>query len=169
MKKMTGSAAGGKRRPLVGIVYGSPSDEAIVAEAVKILEERFNIPCESQVLSAHRTPDATRKYVMGAKGRGIKVLIGMAGMAAHLPGVMASYTNLPVLGVPVAGPNLDGMDALLSIVQMPAGVPVGTLGIGKAGARNAAILAARILALGSPSIAKRLDKLTEEMAKGGRV
>jgi phosphoribosylaminoimidazole carboxylase PurE protein len=168
-KSTSRASAGNQQKPLVGIVYGSPSDEPVVAEAARILDSTLGIACEGQVLSAHRTPDATRKYVKGAKARGIKVLIGIAGMAAHLPGVMASYTNLPVLGVPVAGPNLDGMDALLSIVQMPAGVPVGTLGIGKAGARNAAILAARILALENAAIARRLDKLVDHMAKGGRV
>ncbi|MBU1699315.1 MAG: 5-(carboxyamino)imidazole ribonucleotide mutase [Candidatus Eisenbacteria bacterium] len=163
------SGAKQETKPRVGILYGSVNDESIVVEAIKILEGTFKIPCESKVLSAHRTPDATRTYVKGAKARGIKILIGVAGLAAHLPGVIASYTSLPVLGVPVAGPNLDGMDALLSIVQMPAGVPVGTLGIGKVGARNAALLAARILALENKEIADRLDKLIQHMAEGGRV
>jgi 5-(carboxyamino)imidazole ribonucleotide mutase len=158
-----------QKAPVVGIVYGSPSDESYVAECAKILTERFGIPCEQKLLSAHRMPDATHKYGKSAKKRGLKLIIGMAGMAAHLPGVLASLTTLPVLGVPLPGPHIDGTDALLSIVQMPAGVPVGSLAVGKAGAKNAALLAARILALEDGKIAAKVERLVEEMEGGARV
>jgi 5-(carboxyamino)imidazole ribonucleotide mutase len=153
----------------VGIVYGSPSDEAIALECKKILEERLGVPCEATCLSAHRQPEATADYAKSARSRGLHVIIAMAGMAAHLPGVVASLTTLPVLGVPLAGPHIEGMDALLSMAQMPAGVPVGTLAIGKAGSRNAALLAGRILALDDPRIAAKLDEIAKFMEAGGRV
>ena len=142
--------------PVVGIVMGSKSDRPVMRRCAETLGG-LGIPCESKVLSAHRTPDKLAAYVKGAKGRGIKVLIAGAGMAAALPGVVAALTPLPVFGVPMEGPTLKGLDALLSMVQMPGGVPVGTLAIGKAGAINAALLAASVLALSDGDIAKALD------------
>jgi 5-(carboxyamino)imidazole ribonucleotide mutase len=127
---------------LVGIVMGSESDREVMDAAVKELEER-HIACEVNVLSAHRTPDKVAEYAKGAQARGLKVLIGGAGKAAALPGVLAAYTNLPVIGVPIKTSDLGGLDSLLSIVQMPPGVPVACVAIN--GARNAAILAAKIL------------------------
>lgn len=162
-------SAAKRKTPVVGIVYGSPSDESYAAECAKILTEQFDIPCEQKLLSAHRMPDATHAYGKSAEKRGLKIIIGMAGMAAHLPGVLASLTTLPVLGVPLPGPHIDGTDALLSIVQMPAGVPVGTLALGKAGAKNAALLAARILALEDEAIGVKVRRLVEEMEGGARV
>ena len=141
--------------PLVGIVMGSKNDWDVMAEAKKILDE-LGVPCEARVLSAHRTPDETMAWAEGAAARGIKVLIGGAGGAAHLCGVLAAKSTLPVLGVPIDSSALKGLDALLAIVQMPKGVPVGTLAIGKAGAANAALLAAQILALADPELAARL-------------
>lgn len=141
--------------PLVGLIMGSDSDWDTVEPAAEALAE-FGIPFEVGVLSAHRTPERMLSYAKTAHERGIKVIIACAGGAAHLPGMLASLTPLPVIGVPVALKHLDGMDSLLSIVQMPAGVPVGTLGIGEAGAINAALLAAGILALGDAGVAARL-------------
>ncbi len=134
---------------------GSQSDWDTMRHAADTLGQ-LGIPCEARVLSAHRTPDHVVEYVTGAPGRGMKVFIAGAGGAAHLAGVIASKTNLPVLGVPMESASLKGMDSLLSTVQMPAGVPVATLAIGKPGAINAAILAAQILALSDPKIAKAL-------------
>lgn len=134
---------------------GSKSDYDVLAAAVDILRE-LGIPHEARVLSAHRTPDQLFEYVESARSRGIRVLIAGAGGAAHLAGVMAAKTLLPVLGVPVAATSLNGLDALLSMVQMPKGIPVGTLAIGKAGAANAALLAAAILALTDASLYMRL-------------
>jgi len=131
---------------MVGVVMGSKSDFETLAAAVDILRE-FEIPYEAKVVSAHRTPDWLFKYAETARERGLRVIIAGAGGAAHLPGMLASKTLVPVLGVPVPATALNGMDALLSIVQMPKGVPVGTLAIGKAGAANAALLAAEILAV----------------------
>ncbi len=145
--------------PLVAIIVGSPSDMELAEKARKQLDE-LGIPSEIKVLSAHRTPDRTEKYVKAAAGRGIKVIIACAGMAAHLAGVAASHTLLPVIGVPVASGPLRGVDALLSTVQMPSGIPVATVAIG--GARNAAVLAARILALAQPELAGRLAKMLEK-------
>ncbi len=142
--------------PVVGIVMGSKSDWPVMRHCAETLEG-LGIPCESKVLSAHRTPDKLAAYVKGAKGRGIKVLIAGAGMAAALPGAVAALTPLPVFGVPLEGPTLKGLDALLSMVQMPGGVPVGTLAIGKAGAVNAALLAVAVLALSDGDTAKALD------------
>jgi 5-(carboxyamino)imidazole ribonucleotide mutase len=149
--------------PLVGIVMGSKSDYEVLSAAVEILKT-LQIPCEARVLSAHRTPDQLFAYVETAKARGIKVLIAGAGGAAHLAGVMAAKTLLPVLGVPVAATALNGLDALLAMVQMPKGIPVGTLAIGKAGAANAALFAAAILALNDPALNERLGAWRAERA-----
>jgi len=143
-------------QPLVGIVMGSKSDYETLLPAIEILRA-LEIPHEARVLSAHRTPDELSEYVSTAKARGLRVLIGAAGGAAHLAGVMASKTLLPVLGVPIAATPLNGMDSLLSIVQMPKGIPVGTLAIGKPGAGNAALLAAEILALNDAALYERLS------------
>jgi 5-(carboxyamino)imidazole ribonucleotide mutase len=142
---------------LVGIIMGSRSDWDTMSAAAEVLRQ-FNVPHERQVVSAHRTPQWMTEYAQAAAARGLKVIIAGAGGAAHLPGMVAAQTPLPVLGVPVQSKALNGLDSLLSIVQMPAGVPVGTLAIGAAGARNAALLAVRILALQSPELAARLDQ-----------
>jgi 5-(carboxyamino)imidazole ribonucleotide mutase len=144
--------------PLVGIIMGSQSDWPTLSHAAETLG-RLAIPYEARVVSAHRTPDRLREYADTARGRGLRVIIAGAGGAAHLPGMCAAWTALPVLGVPVESHSLKGLDSLLSIVQMPAGVPVGTLAIGRAGAVNAALLAAAILATSDLSIAARLDDL----------
>jgi len=141
--------------PLVGILMGSKSDWETMKETARTLAA-LGIAFEAHVASAHRTPDKVIDYVLNAEGRGIRVLVAAAGGAAHLAGVCAGKTHLPVLGVPMKGWALDGMDSLLSTVQMPAGIPVGTLAIGKAGATNAALLAAAILALGDPDLRERL-------------
>jgi 5-(carboxyamino)imidazole ribonucleotide mutase len=146
--------------PLVGIVMGSKNDWEVMVEAKKICDE-LAIACEARVLSAHRTPDEALDYAASAAGRGIRVLIGGAGGAAHLCGVLAAKTLLPVLGVPIDSSALKGLDALLAIVQMPKGVPVGTLAIGKAGAANAALLAAEILALEDAELRARLVEFRE--------
>ena len=142
--------------PLVGIIMGSTSDWETMRHAADTLAA-LDVPHETKVVSAHRTPARLVKYATGAVGRGLKVVIAGAGGAAHLPGMVASMTRLPVLGVPVESHALKGMDSLLSIVQMPGGVPVGTLAIGKAGAINAALLSASILALNDDALAARLD------------
>jgi 5-(carboxyamino)imidazole ribonucleotide mutase len=142
--------------PEVGLIMGSQSDWATLHLAAATLEE-LGIRFETRITSAHRTPDRLAEYARTARARGLKVIIAGAGGAAHLPGMCAAWTPLPVLGVPIESHALKGMDSLLSIVQMPAGVPVGTLAIGAAGARNAALLAAAILALGNPDLAERLD------------
>jgi 5-(carboxyamino)imidazole ribonucleotide mutase len=144
--------------PLVGIIMGSQSDWPTLRHAAETLG-RLAIPYETRVVSAHRTPDRLREYADTARGRGLRVIIAGAGGAAHLPGMCAAWTALPVLGVPVESHSLKGLDSLLSIVQMPAGVPVGTLAIGRAGAVNAALLAAAILAISDSSLAARLDDL----------
>lgn len=137
------------------IILGSASDEAVMKQAVPYLEY-FGIGYEFKISSAHRQPEETAAYAKGLAARGVKVAIAAAGMAAHLPGVVASLTTLPVIGVPLSGSELSGVDALYAIVQMPAGVPVATVAIGSAGARNAAVLAAQILALSDPAIRDRL-------------
>jgi 5-(carboxyamino)imidazole ribonucleotide mutase len=152
-------------QPLVGIIMGSQSDWETLRHAAELLD-RVGVPHEVRIVSAHRTPERLREYASGARGRGLKVVIAGAGGAAHLPGMCAAWTPLPVLGVPVESHSLKGMDSLLSIVQMPAGVPVGTLAIGRAGAVNAALLAVAILAIGDPALAARLDALREEQTKG---
>jgi 5-(carboxyamino)imidazole ribonucleotide mutase len=141
--------------PLVGIIMGSRSDWETMRHAAETLAN-LGVPHETRVVSAHRTPDRLVAYAKGAAGRGLKVIIAGAGGAAHLPGMAASMTELPVLGVPVESHALKGMDSLLSIVQMPAGIPVGTLAIGRAGAVNAGLLAAAILATGDQALARRL-------------
>jgi len=141
---------------VVGIVLGSSSDREAIQPAVDTLEE-FGVGYEVVVSSAHRQPAKTRRYAGGAEKRGIKVIIAAAGMAAHLPGVLASHTTLPVLGVPLAVSSLGGIDSLLSMAQMPGGIPVGTLGIGRAGARNAALLAVAILSLGDAALRDSLE------------
>ena len=143
--------------PAVGIIMGSRSDREIMAHAAETLE-RLGIACETKVISAHRSPEKLIDYVKGARGRGLKVLIAGAGMAAALPGMAAALTALPVFGVPIESGSLKGLDSLLSMVQMPPGVPVGTLAIGKAGAINAALLAASVLALSDAKIARALDE-----------
>ena len=140
----------------VGIIMGSRSDWPVLSDAAETLD-KLGVKYEVRIVSAHRTPDRLFAYARGAKARGLKVIIAGAGGAAHLPGMTSSMTTLPVLGVPVAATGLNGLDSLLSIVQMPGGVPVGTLAIGKPGAINAALLAAAILALGDKDLAKRLE------------
>jgi 5-(carboxyamino)imidazole ribonucleotide mutase len=142
-------------RPLVGVIMGSKSDWETLRHAAETLET-LGIPYEVRVVSAHRTPDLMAEYAKTAKERGLLVIIAGAGGAAHLPGMTAAHTPLPVLGVPVESQALKGLDSLLSIVQMPAGVPVGTLAIGKAGAVNAALLAASIVGLSHPEVMERL-------------
>jgi phosphoribosylaminoimidazole carboxylase PurE protein len=153
----------GRSAARVGIVMGSESDRAVLEEAVRILTE-FGVASEVAVRSAHRTPEAAAAWAKGARGRGLRVIIAAAGGAAHLAGAMAAHTRLPVLGVPLASSPLGGFDALLSTVQMPPGVPVGTLGVGAWGARNAAFLALRILALEDAPLARRLETHAERMA-----
>ena len=153
-----------KAKPVVGIIAGSESDRETMSEAVKILEG-FQIPHEFVVASAHRQPKRVREYGETAEARGLRVVIAGAGMAAHLPGVVASLTTLPVIGVPVAGSALAGLDALFAISQMPGGVPVACMAIGKTGARNAGILAAQILGLGDKRIARRVKGYKRKLAK----
>lgn len=149
--------------PVVGIVMGSDSDLAVTTLTAKALE-RFEIPFELKICSAHRSLDATLRYVRQAEARGIKVIIAGAGAAAHLAGVIAGQTILPVIGVPLASSSLKGLDALLSVVQMPGGVPVATMAIGEAGAKNAGILAARILALSDETLQHKLQSFKEALA-----
>ena len=147
----------GEATPLVGVIMGSQSDWDTLRHAAETLAA-LGIAHERRIVSAHRTPKRLVAYAEGARARGLKVIIAGAGGAAHLPGMVASLTTLPVLGVPIESTNLKGLDSLYSIVQMPAGVPVGTLAIGKAGAVNAALLAAAILALQDQALAQRLDE-----------
>ncbi|MEM1166224.1 MAG: 5-(carboxyamino)imidazole ribonucleotide mutase [Planctomycetota bacterium] len=149
-------SAGVPDAPLVGVIMGSTSDWETMSSAARTLEE-LGVPHECRVVSAHRTPDLLFEYAASAKERGLRVIIAGAGGAAHLPGMCASKTPLPVLGVPVRSRALSGLDSLLSIAQMPAGVPVGTLAIGEAGATNAALLAAAFLATTDAELADRLD------------
>jgi 5-(carboxyamino)imidazole ribonucleotide mutase len=150
---MTGTA----KQPRVGVVMGSRSDWETMQHAVEVLTE-LGVPHEVQVVSAHRTPDLLFRYAEQAAERGIQVIIAGAGGAAHLPGMLAAKTRLPVLGVPVQSKALNGMDSLLSIAQMPAGIPVGTLAIGRAGAVNAGLLAAAVLALHDATLAAALER-----------
>lgn len=149
-------------QPVVGIVMGSSSDHEVMVEAAKILE-RFDVSFEIHVVSAHRTPEAMLDYARNARTRGLKVLIAGAGGAAHLPGMLAAMTTLPVIGVPVALARLDGMDSLLSIVQMPRGVPVATVAIN--GAANAGLLALRVLALGNEALGAAIEAYRLELAE----
>src|SRR5437667_7634302 len=150
-------------KPAVSIVMGSDSDLEIMREAGKALEG-FGIAYEIDVTSAHRSPDRTAEFARRAAGRGIRIVIAGAGGAAHLAGVIAAHTTLPVIGVPIPSTSLNGMDSLLATVQMPAGIPVATVAIGKPGATNAGILAAQIIALGDSSVAKRLQGHKEMLA-----
>jgi len=141
--------------PLVAVIMGSKSDWDTMSHAVAVLDE-FGVPCEKHIVSAHRTPVWMAEFAQGAEGRGLQVIIAGAGGAAHLPGMVAAHTLLPVLGVPVQSAALQGLDSLLSIVQMPGGVPVATLAIGKAGAKNAGLLAVSILATTRPELREQL-------------
>src|SRR6202166_1767824 len=152
-------------KPRVSIVMGSDSDLDIMRESAKALEE-FGIEYEIDVTSAHRSPDRTAEYARKAAGRGIRVIIAGAGGAAHLAGVIAAHTILPVIGVPIPSTSLQGMDSLLATVQMPAGIPVATVAIGKPGATNAAILAAQMVGVADTSIAKKLSAHKEKLARG---
>jgi 5-(carboxyamino)imidazole ribonucleotide mutase len=152
-------------KPLVSIVMGSDSDLEIMTESAKALDE-FGIAYEMDVTSAHRSPDRTGEYARKASARGIRVIIAGAGGAAHLAGVIAAHTTLPVIGVPIPSTSLQGMDSLLAIVQMPAGIPVATVAIGKPGAANAGILAAQILGVADASIAQKLNSHKEKLARG---
>jgi 5-(carboxyamino)imidazole ribonucleotide mutase len=150
--------------PMVAIVMGSDSDLEIMTEAAKALED-FGIPYEIDVTSAHRSPARTAEFARNAASRGIKVIIAGAGGAAHLAGVIAAETTLPVIGVPIPSTPLNGLDSLLAIVQMPAGIPVATTAIGKAGATNAGILAAQMIGLGNTTVAGKLKSLKEKLAR----
>lgn len=152
-------------KALVGILMGSDSDYDVMVEAAKVLDQ-FGVPFEMTVSSAHRTPARTSRYVIGGRERGLKVLIAGAGAAAHLAGVVAAETTLPVIGVPIDATSLHGLDALLAMVQMPAGIPVATMAVGKAGARNAGILAVQMLALQDADLTGRLTDFKAEMAAG---
>jgi phosphoribosylamine--glycine ligase len=151
------------RPPAVGIVMGSDSDLPVMEEAAAMLK-KFGIPFEMTVASAHRSPQRAMALAADARQRGMKVIIAGAGHAAHLAGVLAAHTSLPVIGVPIDSSSLQGLDALLSTVQMPPGIPVATMALGKPGARNAGILAAQMLALGDPELAGRIDNLKKDMA-----
>src|SRR6202020_1240532 len=153
-----------KAKPQVGIIMGSTSDWKTMEAAAAILEE-FGVAYEKKVISAHRTPHWLAGYAGSAKGRGLQIIIAGAGGAAHLPGMAAAFTTLPVLGVPVESKALKGLDSLLSIAQMPAGVPVGTLAIGVPGAKNAALLAISILALADEKLAKRLENWRKQQTE----
>jgi 5-(carboxyamino)imidazole ribonucleotide mutase len=146
----------------VSVIMGSASDWSTLQVATTILDE-FGISYEKQIVSAHRTPDFMVEFAKKARSRGIQVIIAGAGGAAHLPGMVASLTTLPVLGVPIPSKHLSGVDSLYSIVQMPGGIPVGTLAIGEAGAKNAALLAIRILSLSNPGLASQLDRYAEDL------
>lgn len=150
--------------PKVLIVMGSKKDQEVMLKGAEILD-KFKISYQMEVSSAHRNPERTKRLAQNAGRKGMKVIIAGAGMAAHLPGVIASHTNLPVIGVPLNASPLSGVDSLFSVVQMPFGVPVATMAIGEAGARNAAIFAAAILALSDDNLKKSLDKFREELKK----
>ncbi len=160
-----GLGPGAPGPPLVAVVMGSASDLAVLRGAVEVLD-RFGVPREVRVLSAHRTPGDMLAFAHGAAGRGLRVIVAGAGGAAHLPGMLAAATTLPVIGVPVALPNLSGLDSLLSIVQMPRGVPVASVAID--GSENAALLALRILATSDASLSSELDDYRLELAEGAR-
>ncbi|NJC89150.1 MAG: 5-(carboxyamino)imidazole ribonucleotide mutase [Desulfuromonas sp.] len=152
-------------QPLVSILMGSDNDYEVMVEAARVLNQ-FGVPFEMTVSSAHRTPERTAGIVRGARERGVGVIIAGAGAAAHLAGVVAAETILPVIAVPIDSTSLQGLDALLAMVQMPAGIPVATVAIGKAGARNAGILAVQILALGDADLSRKLVEFKAEMAAG---
>lgn len=150
--------------PRVGVIMGSESDWPTLKQAADMLE-RFGVPYEAEVVSAHRTPDRMAEYARSAERRGLRALIAGAGGAAHLPGMVAAWTSVPVLGVPVQSKALSGLDSLLSIVQMPGGVPVATFAIGDSGARNAALFAVRMLAAEDPGLREQLSDFVEEQAE----
>ena len=150
--------------PMVMIVMGSDTDLPVMEEAARVLAE-FGVPCEMRISSAHRSPRRTASLATDAAGRGIRVIIAGAGMAAHLAGVIASETVLPVIGVPMEGGSLNGLDALYATVQMPGGIPVATMAIGKAGAKNAGLFAVQVLALGDASLTAALNAYREKMAE----
>jgi phosphoribosylaminoimidazole carboxylase PurE protein len=151
-------------KAVVGIIMGSDSDLAVMQEATKVLKQ-FEIPYEIGVYSAHRSPHRTAEYVRSARERGLKIIIAGAGSSAHLAGVTAAETTLPVIGVPIDSSPLSGFDSLLSTVQMPPGVPVATMGVGKSGATNAAMFALQILALGDENLTKKLGEYKEQLEK----
>ena len=151
-------------KPVVGIIMGSDSDLPVMQEAAKVLKQ-FEIPYEIGVYSAHRSPHRTAEYVRSARERGLKIIIAGAGSSAHLAGVTAAETTLPVIGVPIDSSPLSGFDSLLSTVQMPPGVPVATMGVGKSGATNAAMFALQILALGDENLTKKLGEYKEQLEK----
>jgi len=155
---------GQERTPKVGVIMGSDSDLPVVEEALRVLDE-FEIPYEVRILSAHRSPGETSAYARQSAERGLKVLIAAAGWAAHLAGVLAAETTLPVIGVPVNSSPLQGLDALLSTVQMPPGIPVATMAIGKGGARNAALFAIQVLALQEPALSGKLVRFKQKMTE----
>ena len=163
MKSSTQSPTGKEKSPVVAIVMGSDSDWGVMEKATSVLKE-LNIPFDVTVSSAHRSPERTAEYAQSAREKGFKVIIAGAGAAAHLAGSIAAHTTLPVIGVPIDCSSLNGLDALLATVQMPAGVPVATMAVGAAGAKNAALLAAQILATSDPEIEHKLDQFKEEMA-----
>ena len=150
------------------ILFGSDSDRAVMEEAAKVLEQ-FGVPSRMETASAHRSPDRVRDLVRGAPAQGVQVFIAGAGMANHLAGAIAAHTTLPVIGVPLGGSALGGADSLYSTVQMPAGVPVATVAIGSAGAKNAAVLAVQILALSDRGLTLKLEDLKERLARGERL
>jgi 5-(carboxyamino)imidazole ribonucleotide mutase len=155
------------KKPLVAIIMGSDSDLPVMSEAVKVLDGN-KVPYEVKILSAHRCPEDTAKFARSARAKGYKVIIAGAGGAAHLAGVVASLTTLPVIGVPMETKELKGIDSLFSIVQMPSGIPVATVTIGKTGAKNAAILATQILSLGDKRLEKGLDAFKKTLVDGVR-
>ena len=150
--------------PLIGVIMGSQSDWSTMEHAAKLLEQ-FKIPYEARIVSAHRTPDLLFEYASNAESRGLEIIIAGAGGAAHLPGMIAAKTHLPVLGVPIQSKTLNGLDSLLSIVQMPAGIPVGTLAIGTAGAKNAALLATSIIANKHQQFRKILQQFRQQQTE----
>ena len=151
-------------RPLIGVVMGSTSDAEVMRGCIDVLKE-MGIPHEVKILSAHRTPEQTREYAATAAGRGIQIIIAGAGWAAHLAGAIAAQTILPVIGVPIDSSPLKGMDALLSTVQMPSGIPVATVALGKGGAKNAAVLASQILGLTDPAIAQEVTRYRKALTQ----
>jgi len=156
-----------KTSPRVAVVLGSGSDLPVIEGMQKLLD-RFGLPHVVEIASAHRQPDKLRRFVRKCDREGVEIFVAVAGMAAHLPGVLASMTAKPVIGVPVAAGALAGVDALLSMAQMPGGVPVATVAIGSAGAKNAAVLSARILALGDKKVAVALERYRQHLAAGGK-
>ena len=162
--KQTRGRKRSKASPKIGILMGSKSDQEVMTEAARILEQ-FAVPYEMKVLSAHRAPKKTAEYAATAEERGLQAIIAGAGAAAHLAGALASHTILPIIGVPIGSSPLKGLDALLATVQMPAGIPVATVAIGKAGARNAALLAIQILSRSDPALVRKLKEGRRKMLR----